>query len=62
MEAVEQAAPSEQTSPKKLLERLRNAGRLEQLENDLAQRKALDVVADSAKPIAAEQPEQAEAS
>jgi trigger factor len=62
MEAVEQAAPSEQTSPKKLLERLRNAGRLEQLENDLAQRKALDVVADSAKPVAAEQPEQAEAS
>jgi trigger factor len=55
MEAVEAAAPSEQTSPKKLYERLKNAGRLEQLEDDLAQRKALDLVAESAKPISVEQ-------
>jgi trigger factor len=55
MEAVEGAAPSEQTSPKKLFERLKNAGRLEQLENDLAQRKALDLVADSATAITVEQ-------
>jgi trigger factor len=55
MEAVEAAAPSEQTSAKKLYERLKNAGRLEQLENDLAQRKALDVVADSATAITVEQ-------
>jgi trigger factor len=55
MEAVEQAAPSEGTSPKKLYERLKNAGRLEQLEDDLAQRKALDVVADSAVAISVEQ-------
>jgi trigger factor len=55
MEAVESAAPAEQTSPKKLYERLKNAGRLEQLENDLAQRKALDLVADSATAIDVEQ-------
>jgi trigger factor len=55
MEAVERSAPSEGTSAKKLFERLKNAGRLEQLEDDLAQRKALDLVAESAKPIAVEQ-------
>jgi len=55
MEAVERAAPSEGTSAKKLYERLKNAGRLEQLEDDLAQRKALDLVAESAKPITVEQ-------
>jgi trigger factor len=55
MEAVERAAPSEGTSAKKLYERLKNAGRLEQLEDDLAQRKALDLVAESAKPISVEQ-------
>jgi trigger factor len=55
MEAVERAAPSEGTSAKKLYERLKNAGRLEQLEDDLAQRKALDLVAESAQPISVEQ-------
>jgi trigger factor len=55
MEAVERAAPSEGTSAKKLYERLKNAGRLEGLEDDLAQRKALDLVAESAKPITVEQ-------
>jgi trigger factor len=54
MEAVEAAAPAERTSPKKLLERLRSAGRLEQLEEDLAQRKAVDLIAESAKPISPE--------
>jgi trigger factor len=58
MEAVESAAPEQRTSAKKLLQRLKDSGRLEQLENDLAQRKALDLVADSAKPIT---PGQAEA-
>jgi trigger factor len=43
------------TSPKKLLERLKSSGRLETLKQDLAQRKALDVIADSAKPISIEQ-------
>jgi trigger factor len=54
MEAVERAAPSEGTSAKKLYERLKNAGRLDELEADLAQRKALDLVADSAKPVPVE--------
>ena len=52
LEAVGQAADG--GSPKKLLERLKSAGRLDALKEDLAQRKALDVVADSAKPVAAE--------
>jgi trigger factor len=60
MEAVERAAPSEGTSAKKLYERLKNAGRLESLQDDLAQRKALDLVAESAKPVPqAAQPEPA---
>jgi trigger factor len=53
LEAVGQAADGG-TSPKKLLERLKSAGRLDALKEDLAQRKALDLVVDSAKPVAAE--------
>jgi trigger factor len=53
LEAVGQAA--EGSSPKKLLERLKSAGRLDALKADLAQRRALDLVADSAKPITVEQ-------
>src|SRR5688500_18904442 len=53
LEAVGQAADG-QTSPKKLLERLKSAGRLDALKEDLAQRKALDVIVDAAKPVAAE--------
>ena len=41
-------------SPKKLLERLKSAGRLDALKEDLAQRSALDLVTESAKPVAAE--------
>ncbi len=52
LEAVGQAA--EGTSPKKLLERLKSAGRLDALKEDLAQRRALDLVAESAKPISVE--------
>ena len=57
LEAVEQAAADgrARTSPKKLLERLKSTGRLEGLKQDLAQRKALDLVAESAKPISIEQ-------
>ena len=59
LEAVSEAAPpGEKITPKKLLERLKNSGRLDSLKDDLAQRKALDLVAESAKPVAAaEQPE-----
>jgi trigger factor len=52
LEAVGQAA--EGGSPKKLLERLKSAGRLDALKEDLAQRRAVDLVAESAKPVPAE--------
>jgi trigger factor len=57
LEAVEEAAGDGpgRTSPKKLLERLKSAGRLEPLKEDLAHRKAIDLVAESAKPISIEQ-------
>jgi trigger factor len=57
MEAVEQAAGSgpDRTSPKKLIERLKSSGRLDTLKEDLAQRKALELIAESAKPISIEQ-------
>jgi trigger factor len=57
LEAVEQAAGegAQRTSPRKLLERLKSSGRLEELKQDLAQRKALDLVAESAQPISVEQ-------
>jgi len=57
LEAVGEA--SDGSSPKKLLERLKSAGRLEALKEDLAQRQALDLVTGSAKPVA---PEPTEAS
>jgi trigger factor len=59
LEAVSEAAPpGEKVSPKKLLERLKSNGRLDSLKDDLAQRKALDLLAESAKPVpATEQPE-----
>ena len=41
---TEAAPPGEKVSPKKLLERLRSNGRLDSLKDDLAQRKALDLV------------------
>src|SRR5918994_2499198 len=52
LEVVGEAA--EGGSPKKLLERLKSAGRLDALKEDLAQRRALDLVTESAKPVAAE--------
>ena len=56
LEAVAEAAPpGERMSPKKLLERLRSNGRLDALKDDLEQRKALDLIAGSAKPITTEQ-------
>jgi trigger factor len=52
LEAVGEAADG--APPKKLLEQLKSAGRLDALKEDLAQRQALDLVAESAKPVAAE--------
>jgi trigger factor len=57
LETVQQAAAEggQGTSPKKLLERLKSSGRLDALKDDLAQRKAVDFVAESAVPIGVEQ-------
>jgi trigger factor len=58
LDVVERAAAGDgpqRTSPKKLLERLKSTGRLDSVRQDLAHRKALDLVADSAKPIGVEQ-------
>src|SRR6201991_128687 len=53
LEAVAEAAPGERIKPAKLLERLKSNGRLDSLKDDLSQRKALDLVAESAKPVPA---------
>jgi trigger factor len=53
--ALEEAAPSESTSAKKLLERMKSAGRLDAFKAELANRKALDLLAESASPITVEQ-------
>ena len=55
LESLERAAAAEGGSPKKLLERLRSSGRLDSLKADLAQRKAIDRIVESAKPKKVEQ-------
>ncbi len=55
LESLERAATTERTSPKKLLERLKSSGRVDALAAELAQRQAVDVIADSATAISVEQ-------
>ena len=55
LESLERAAAADSTSPKKLLERLRSSGRIDSLREELAQRKAIDRIADAAKAISVEQ-------
>jgi trigger factor len=57
VEALEHSAEHERTSPEKLLERLRKSGRDAMVREDLRARKAIELVADSAKPIPKEQAE-----
>ena len=57
LEVVAQAAERERTSPKKLLERLKSSGRIEDLKTDVVTRKAVDLLADSATAITVEQAE-----
>jgi trigger factor len=54
-EAVAPAAEREKTSPAKLLGRLRSSGRAAALTRDLAARRALELLAEEAKPIPIEQ-------
>ena len=57
-EALAHTAEHERTTPEKLLARLRENGRDAMVRKDIQVRKAIDIVAESAKPIP---PEQAEA-
>ena len=51
LEALEHTAEHERTTPDKLLERLRRSGRDALVREDLRIRKAIDLIAESAKPI-----------
>ncbi|MEK6278158.1 MAG: trigger factor [Actinomycetota bacterium] len=51
LEALEHTAEHERTTPDKLLERLRRSGRDALVREDLRIRKAIDLLAESAKPI-----------
>ncbi len=53
LEHVGPAAQREGIKPKKLLDRLRSSGQLDGIREDLAQRRALDVLVEAASPIPA---------
>jgi trigger factor len=55
VEALAHSAEHERTTPEKLLERLRQSGRDAMIREDLRAQKAIELVADSAKPIAKEE-------
>ena len=57
VEALAHSAEHERTTPEKLLERLRESGRDAMIRDDIRFRKAIDLVAESAKPIPLEQAE-----
>jgi trigger factor len=57
VEALEHSAEHERTTPQKLLERLRANGRDAMVREDIRARKAIELVAEAAKPIPLEQAE-----
>lgn len=57
VEALQHTAEHERTTPEKLLERLRENGRDAMVLEDVRTRKAIDLLAESAKPIPIEQAE-----
>jgi trigger factor len=57
IEALAHSAEHERTTPEKLLARLRESGRDAMIRDDIRARKAIELVADSAKPIPLEQAE-----
>jgi trigger factor len=57
VEALAHSAEHERTTPEKLLERLRENGRDAMVREDIQVRKAIDLIAESAKPIPLEQAE-----
>jgi trigger factor len=58
VEALEHSAEHERTTPEKLLERLRQNGRDAMVREDLRAQKAIELVADAAKPIPQEEAEE----
>jgi trigger factor len=58
VEALEHSAEHERTTPEKLLERLRENGRDKMIGEDIRARKAIELVAEAAKPIPLEQAEE----
>jgi trigger factor len=54
LEALEPDAERGSTSAKKLLERIKSSGRLDDLKDDIAQRQAIDLLVESATPVAGE--------
>lgn len=54
LDALEEAATREQTSAQKLLDRLRQAGRLDMLAKEVAAEQAIDLVVSTAVPVAPE--------
>jgi len=57
LEALAHTAEHEDTTPEKLLERLRESGREAMISEDIRFRKAIDLVVEAAKPIPVEQAE-----
>jgi trigger factor len=57
LEAVAPTAEREDTTPEKLLEKLRDADRVQDVVSDLAARQAVDLIAEASKPIALERAE-----
>ncbi|HSR94116.1 MAG TPA: trigger factor [Solirubrobacterales bacterium] len=57
VEALAHSAEHERTTPEKLLKRLRESGRDAMIRDDIRFRKAIDLVAESARPIPLEQAE-----
>jgi trigger factor len=55
LDALQATAARERTTPEKLRARLEKAGRLDDLVDDLAQRAAVDLLAENAAPISVEQ-------
>jgi trigger factor len=58
VEALEHSAEHERTTPEKLLERLRANGRDAMIEDDIRARKAIELIAEQAKPIPLEEAEE----
>jgi trigger factor len=55
LDALQATAARENTTPEKLRKRLQKAGRLDDLREDLAQRRAVELLAEAAVPITVEQ-------